>query len=133
MHNSDPRSRLIAKVKIGQKAMGLDDDAYRDTLERLTGKRSAAKLSFDQLKGVAQYMQDNGAFGAERADRPTKSQFAKMAALAKARGWDGLDCPELKSFAVRTAKISDMRFLTRRLASTVITGLEQWNRQGGIQ
>lgn len=133
MHNSAPRNRLIAKIKIGQKGLGLDDEAYRDTLERLTGKRSASKLSFDQLKSVAQYMQDNGAFGETSADRPTRQQQAKMAALAKCRGWEGLDSEELKSFIIRTAKISSPRFLTRRLASKVITGLENWNRQEGIQ
>lgn len=37
--------RAIAKIKIAQKDLGIEDGDYRDLLERVTGKRSAAQLS----------------------------------------------------------------------------------------
>ena len=38
------RKKLIAKVKIAQQQLGLDDDTYRALLEGAVGKRSAAKM-----------------------------------------------------------------------------------------
>ena len=43
---------MLAKVQIGRKELGLHDDDYRATLERLTGKTSAKDLSERQLNAV---------------------------------------------------------------------------------
>ena len=57
----DPRRRaMIGKVKIAQKALGLDEDTYRALLERVTGQRSAAALTIDQLDAVLSDMQTKG-------------------------------------------------------------------------
>ncbi|MCZ4273324.1 gp16 family protein [Maritalea porphyrae] len=42
----------LAKIHIAKKELRLDDDAYRDVLERITGKRSAKGLSEKNLKLV---------------------------------------------------------------------------------
>ena len=39
------RRALIAKIKIAQKELGLDDATYRAVLERVTGKRSCTECS----------------------------------------------------------------------------------------
>lgn len=41
----DRRKTDLAKIHLLKKDAGLDDDAYRDMLERLTGQRSAGKLN----------------------------------------------------------------------------------------
>jgi phage gp16-like protein len=51
---------MIAKVKIGQKALGLDDETYRALLQRVAGKRSASELSVEQLDLVLRDMQAKG-------------------------------------------------------------------------
>ncbi|ELK67425.1 TPA: phage protein GemA/Gp16 family protein, partial [Neisseria meningitidis] len=38
------RRALIAKIKIAQKELGLDDGTYRAVLERVTDKRSCADM-----------------------------------------------------------------------------------------
>lgn len=53
----DTRRRLIAKIHIMQTEQGLDDTAYRMMLERITGKRSCAKMSPQELAKVADEMQ----------------------------------------------------------------------------
>jgi hypothetical protein len=45
----DGRQKLLARVHIARKEMGLDEDAYRDVLRRLTGRESAADISDMQI------------------------------------------------------------------------------------
>ncbi len=40
---------LLAKIHIAKKALGLDDDTYRDLLERIAGVRSARELQHIHL------------------------------------------------------------------------------------
>lgn len=126
------RNKLIAKIKIGVKALGLDDDTYRDFLAlHGGGKQSCAQMSETQLKAVADALNAKGAYpeqskGGNGDDRPTDAQRRKLAALSRDRGWDGLKDDRLASFVRRTAGVDDLRFLTRAAMSDVITGLERW-------
>lgn len=45
----ETRNALLAKVHIAKKALGMDDDAYRDFLNAQTGKRSAGLLNETEL------------------------------------------------------------------------------------
>lgn len=54
------RKKLVAKVKIAQAQLGLDDDTYRDLLENVTGKRSAAKLKSWELDNVIKRLVQQG-------------------------------------------------------------------------
>lgn len=51
---TDParRRRKLAAIHCARRDLGLDDDAYRDLLERITSKRSAADLTDRQLDRV---------------------------------------------------------------------------------
>lgn len=131
------RNKLIAKIKIGQANLKLDDDTYRDFLELHGGKRSCADLAEAALTKVASAMEAQGAFktkktgrvyrqGGAGPGRPTAPQIRKLAALARDRGWDGLEDPCLIAFITRTAGVDDPRFLTRAAMTDVITGLEKW-------
>lgn len=51
---------LMAKVHIGKKDLGLDDDTYRDVLWRVTGKRSCSDMTIAQLESVLKDMQNSG-------------------------------------------------------------------------
>jgi phage gp16-like protein len=55
------RKALIAKVKIAQKQLGMDDDTYRDFLAGVTrGKRSASILKVWELENVVKAMRAKG-------------------------------------------------------------------------
>ena len=66
----ESRKSLIAKVKIAQKALGLDDDTYRAILERQTDKRSCIELTVPQLVRVVAYMRTIG--WQEPAQKPSR-------------------------------------------------------------
>jgi hypothetical protein len=114
---------------------GDDRRQYEDWLEQQTGQRSCRLLDMEELSRLVDYLRAVGALddprtrGAQGADRPTERQLAAIAALARGRGWDGLDDLRLQRWIYRTAKVAHVRFLTRRLASDCITGLERWEAQ----
>ena len=65
--------KLIAKVKIAQKQLGLDDGTYRDLLELAVGKRSATKMTDKELTKVIEVMKKQGfqdQSGGHQADKP---------------------------------------------------------------
>lgn len=50
------RTAQIAKIKMAQKALKLDDDDYRAILVRVTGKASSAAMSGEERKAVLSEM-----------------------------------------------------------------------------
>lgn len=59
--NHDGRRRaLLAKVHIGKKELGLDDDTWRDLVERVFNTRSVAGLSSDQLTILVEELKKKG-------------------------------------------------------------------------
>lgn len=141
------RNADLATIHIGAKALfgdvskgGDGRAAYEDWLERHTSKRSAGKLTTGQRIDLIKMMRKEGLLPdrtpggkgptASGEERPTSSQWAKMAALGRSIGWDkGLEDERLRSFVKRTAKVSSTKFLSRTQASKVIMGLESWAAQ----
>lgn len=64
------RNKLLAKIKIGQKQLGMDDEQYRTMLSDRYGKRSAAKLTFNQMNDLVRHMTTLGAVYTNKG-RPT--------------------------------------------------------------
>lgn len=60
MDKTQLRKSLIAKIKIAQSQLGMDDDVYRDMLERVTGSRSCTKLDVPALQDVVEEMRRQG-------------------------------------------------------------------------
>ncbi|MCP1659318.1 gp16 family protein [Neisseria perflava] len=54
--NPASRRALIAKIKIAQKELAMDDDTYRAVLLRVTGKDSCAKMGEGELEAVCAQM-----------------------------------------------------------------------------
>lgn len=54
------RRAQLAKIHIGKKDLGLDDDTYRDVLESVTGRRSAGDLNYQQLNAVIDAFKSKG-------------------------------------------------------------------------
>ena len=79
MSKTDTRP-LIAKVKIGQKQLGLDEATYRAMLFEITGKESAALCNQVQLARVIDHMASKGAvFSAKgkKGDQPYRTGAAR--------------------------------------------------------
>ncbi|MDY6904114.1 MAG: phage protein GemA/Gp16 family protein [Thermodesulfobacteriota bacterium] len=73
------RNRLLARVHIAKKELGMDDDVYRDIICNRWNKHSARDLEIHQLKELISYFIHLGWDGGKKpAKGPKKS---------KSRGW----------------------------------------------
>lgn len=135
----DPeRERLgaIAKVHVARAQLRLGEDAYRDLLERITGARSAGKLSMQQLDAVLAEMRKLG-FRAAPAGKPmsAKAQVRMIHALWKdlqPHVQDGSESA-LRAFVQRQTRspkhpagVSAPEFLGPHEANLVLEGLKAW-------
>lgn len=57
---SSDRTRLIRLVQVGRRALGLDEETYRELLTQQSGKRSAAELTQQELEKVLVAMKAAG-------------------------------------------------------------------------
>lgn len=61
MANEQNRRRgMIAKIKVAQKQLGMEDDVYRDVLAATTGLRSCKDMEVWQLERVLQKLEQLG-------------------------------------------------------------------------
>ena len=71
---SPARRGMIAKVHLGAKELGLNEDSRRDLMQRVTGKRSAADCSDGELDAILADYRTKGwkptALGGGRPARP---------------------------------------------------------------
>lgn len=51
-NQANTRQKMLAKIHLAKKELGLDDDVYRDLLESVTGLRSCSKMNKTQLENV---------------------------------------------------------------------------------
>lgn len=142
--SADPtRSKEIAKIKIGAKALALTDDSYRDLLERLTGHRSAAELNFGQRMAVIDHLKGLGAYRRRSARRAGERPLAEGAQASKIRAlWLALHHlgeviepseQALMRFVERSAGIAALQWLDPKAADTVIRALKGWCERVGFR
>ncbi|SIO40980.1 regulatory protein GemA [Halodesulfovibrio marinisediminis] len=73
------RNTELAKIHLGKKQLGLDDDTYQVMLEDMFGVSSAAKLDYKQRYRLLRHMEERGAvFIAKQqtAPKPEKDFYA---------------------------------------------------------
>lgn len=85
------RNKQIAAIHAAKRDLGMDEDTYRNMLEKVTGKRSSAGLSYDERQKVLDYLRESGAKRtpkkrvAQHPGRPanidTRAQLQKIEAL----------------------------------------------------
>ncbi|KZK97306.1 MULTISPECIES: regulatory protein GemA [unclassified Pseudovibrio] len=126
-------SRYLAQIHIAKKDLGLDEDSYRDVLERVTGKRSAKGLSEGQrLRVVTEFKclgwepkKQGGAF------RPASSKgyVRKLYALAKSLDdlgyWKIPYKDALRAFVKNRSDVDDPEWLTYDQATPLIEALKK--------
>lgn len=82
------RQKMLSKIHIGKKQLGLDDDVYRDVLAQATGKRSCKDMDDGELAAVLNLLQQKG-FGADvgaKAYQRTPLHFAEQGAMMRKMG-----------------------------------------------
>lgn len=133
----------LAAIHIAKKDLRLDDDTYRDVLERVTGKRSARELTIVESGRVLDEMKR---LGFKAASKPARAgavvlegpYVPKLRALWIS-GWnlgvvkDRTD-EGLAAFVRRQAKIDHMNWLRDAAdANRVIEAIKGWlAREAGV-
>lgn len=136
--NDERRSRLAA-LHCAKRDLGLDDDAYRAMLTRLTGKESAADLSATELGWVLADLRDKGWKGgrSRRQSPPSrhktrydKTQADKIRALWINMGRQGIVRnpaeTALNRYVKRMTGVEHVEWLDVRQAGRVIEALKSW-------
>lgn len=126
------QKREIQLIKIAQKQLGMDDDAYRDILFTLTRKRSSTELDFAERKKVLEHME---ACGFKRtkpqprklADDPQSKMIrALWLQLHEAGKVRNPSESALAAFAKRQTGRDALQWLNAREASALIEELKKW-------
>ncbi|ALL14282.1 gp16 family protein [Caulobacter henricii] len=153
--NSDNgRRALLAKVHLAKKDLRLDDDTYRDILERITGRRSAAECSVRELEDLVGHFRAQGfkpkvVSGGKVGMAPTfKRKPADHPVARKARAlWISLHQlgvvengseQALEAFAKRQLGVDALQWADQSHAEPLIKGLKAmaeragWSQKGSL-
>jgi hypothetical protein len=130
----------LAKLHIAKKQLGLDDDTWRDLLERETGKRSSKDMSDRERGRVLDVLKNNGFKPVSKGSRKgIEGKYApKLQALWIAGYNLGLirnrDDAALLAFIKRQTGIDHTRFLRyAEDGARAIEALKGWlERDGGV-
>jgi phage gp16-like protein len=130
----------LAKLHIAKKQLGLDDDTWRDLLERETGKRSSKDMSDGERGRVLDVLKNHGFKPASKGSRKgIEGKYApKLQALWIAGYNLGLirnrDDAALLAFVKRQTGIDHTRFLRyAEDGARAIEALKAWlERDGGV-
>lgn len=131
----------LARIHIAKKELGLDDDAYRDVLMRVTGKASSKDMTITERDDVINEMRRLGwQAGASKGGRKRlDGKYAPKLQALWISGWhlgivrDRSDSA-LIAFVKRQTGLDHTRFLyDDRDARKVIEALKKWlEREGGV-
>jgi len=128
---ADPdRQRQLMAIHVRRRQLGLDDETYRDVLERATGKRSAAEMTDWERRQALDELVRLGA--PKPRPKPVRSGQARKA-LALWRALYNLGLTRDGSEAaldrwVRSSnfRVSALRFADAPALNQVIEGLKSW-------
>ncbi|MGB0683379.1 MAG: regulatory protein GemA [Magnetovibrionaceae bacterium] len=137
---ADWRKAFYARIQIGKKALGLDEDTYRDFLEKHTGERSLTVMNYDQLTDVTAALEASGAFKGEPKRRKPPARAKAKRPLAEGEVQRKLRAlwlanynlaivrdpgePALEQFVKRMAKVDALQWLSEDQAPPVIEALK---------
>jgi len=146
------RQTDLSVIHIAKKQLALEDDSYRDLLERLTGQRSSAKLDAEQRRIVLaefkrlgfkqQSAQQSSANGGAKKPRIGTRRLAADPRARKVRAlWLTLwqlaavrDPSEdaLAAFVKRVARVDDLAWLSPQQFHAVTEALKDWCEREGF-
>lgn len=135
--STDRRRLLLGLAHKAAAQLGMDDETRRAAQMAFAGRSSLKDFSDQQLIGWCYELKRRGADigipappprGGGGWERPTDAQWATIERLAASLG---LTDGALAGFVRRTCGVDDPRFLTRRGATEVITGLGKWAKSRG--
>ncbi|VUX47876.1 putative Mu-like prophage protein gp16 [Candidatus Defluviicoccus seviourii] len=141
---ADPdRQRQLKAIHVRRRQLGLDEETYREVLERATGKRSAAEMTEWERRQALDELTRLGAprpkpaVPASLMSRPLRSgQAAKAIALWRALYnfgalRDGSEAALDRWVRSSNFRVSALRFADAPALNQVIEGLKAWLERAG--
>ena len=133
-----PVQKLLAKIHIAKKQLGLDDETYRSMLKNLTGKQSAKDLTDRQIILVINHLMHKGwqpKAGPKKYDDLGKrdvyaaspSQLRLIEVLWHQVYRGNNETLHLRQFLFNHFKVSDIRFLDSRTSYEAVEALKKMN------
>ena len=131
----------LAKIHIAKKQLGLDDDTYRDMLERVTSKRSSKGMNNKQHTAVLDEFKRLGwksDFKRKRGGGSLTGPYAKKLQALWIAGWnlglvDNRKDAALIAFVKRQTGIQSMAWLRDpEDADKAVEALKKWLERGGV-
>lgn len=134
---NDPatRRKLIAKVHVAKKQLGLDDHLYRAVLQRVTGRDSSKHLSAEQLDATLREFRRLGwspksATGKRPSANPqVRLIWALWNGMARSGCLRKPSRSALRTFVFNQTGVSDPEWLDAKQASNVIAALQAWEKR----
>lgn len=129
------RRSLIAKVKIAQKELGLDEDTYRGALLEATGKMSAGDCTVAELHKALRHFEARGfkskpgrkaKTGARPAadHAPARKARALWISLYQLGAIDNADDRALEAFAARQLKVEALQWANQAMCYKLVEALK---------
>jgi hypothetical protein len=141
----------LAKVHIAKKQLALDEDDYRDVLERITGHRSSKEITPDQLMPLQREFRRLGWKGyllrrdeveplkyedlGHRKGRPTPAQLRMLEArFVNIKGFADVN-PDaaFRAFLEKRFGISHAKLLDDRTYEAALTAVKRLERDKGVK
>jgi phage gp16-like protein len=132
-----PVQKLLAKIHIAKKELGLDEETYREMIGKAVGNanlRSSKDLSNEQALKLIRYFKDKGwvpkskpkKYDGDKGDFYSASPAIKRKIEAM---WHDIyrgneETKHLRQFLFNHFKVSDIRFLDRRTAYDAVEALK---------
>lgn len=148
--NDRPDRKVLAKIHIAKRDLGLSDEAYRDLLERVAGVRSAKDLRRTQLMAVQRELRRLGWDGyllrrdevprlryedlGNRPGYPNPAQLRKLHALWHTiPGYGSIDAKAAyRAFLRKRFGVEHERFLTDELFEAVLAAVRDIRQREGL-
>lgn len=125
--------KKLAVIHIVKKELGISDQEYRDTMEKVTGVRSARDLDEPGFQRLMRYFARSGHYRASR-EGITFRQRMYIKHLLEDLAWDSVHCT---NFLKKYYKTSEIGTLSKTEASKVIeslkhilAGRQKWEGEG---
>ena len=128
----------LARIHIAKKALNLDEDTYRDLLERVTGKRSSKNMSEKERDAVLTEMarlgwKDDSSASQAWRKKSEKPYVRRLYALAKSIGdtgyWRHPYKKALRLFVSEKTGLDNPEWLSADQATPLIEALKDIERR----
>ncbi|MEW6350730.1 MAG: regulatory protein GemA [Thermodesulfobacteriota bacterium] len=144
--------KTLAKIHIARKDLCLDEDQYRDLLERITGVRTAREIRPDQLMALQREFRRIGwqgyllrreevpplryeDLGSSRPNRPNPRQLRMLEAMFKnIRGYADINPDQaFRGFLQKRFGVSDARFLDLGQFEKALKAVREMQARHGVK